>query len=329
MTRNLLFSSIMLVCLCTLASAQTSKTTTKSNAEKMGYARSNKYYGPGTFYCYAPGKPNNKMANNSESAMRDLTGISADDFYTEIAKQGFVAVPQKEVKKWFNENNSKDRKFYYAPDKSYILSPGIHELSRSAATESGYGFSVSNSVGRYMLIPLQDSLKVMDAIWQYLRDLNEMKVIMSSFGSTFKKANPKAYPIEQAGASGWTSLRAGTFVLTSDNGKVSGHWERIEDIIRRTIGKPEFNLKILGMETDFAYSMHVMLQKEGYVINYEVVAGTFGDLEPGNNWVKEYPHLVEEYKAGVKGDKDAVNVYKTAPLPPVLEDLNTLLHIEK
>jgi len=323
MTRKIFFSLIVLISISASTCAQS-----KSNAEKMGYARTSKYWGPGTFYCYAPGKPNNAMANNKESAMRDLTGISADDFYKEIAKQGFVEVPKKDVEKWFNENNSKDRKFYYAPDKSYILIPGIQGLSRSPATENGSGTLVSSSVSRTMLIPAQDSLKVIEAIWQYLRDLNEMKVIMSSFGSTFKKANPKAYPIEQAGASGWTSLRAGSFVLRTVDGKVTGNWESVEDIVRRTIGKPEFVLKILAMETDFGYTLFVKLQKEGYVLNYEVKANNFGDLEPGNNWQKEYPKNVEEYKTGVKMDKDAVNIYKKAPTPPVLQDLNKLLHIK-
>ena len=323
MTRNLFFSFIALICLNVSVLAQN-----KSNAEKMGYARTSKYWGPGTFYCYAPGKPNNSMANNKESAMRDLTGISSDDFFKEIAKQGFVEVPKKEIKKWFNESNSKDLKFYYAPDKSYILTPEIQGLSRSPATENGYSALVSSSVKRTLLIPTQDSVKVMDAIWQFLRDLNEMKVIMSSFGSTFKKADPKAYPIEQAGASGWTSLRAGSFVLRTVDGKVTGTWERIEDIVRRTIGKPEFELRILGMETDFGDDLHVRLLKEGYVLNYVVLAANFGDLEPGNNWQKEYPNKVEEYKTGIKMDKDAVNVYKKAPMPPVLEDLNKLLHIK-
>lgn len=337
MTRILIFSLALLIGMATSGFAQKPKasaskpattTASKSNAEKMGYARTTKYWGPGTFYCYAPGNPINKMANNAVSALRDLTGIWADDFYTEMGKQGFTEVPNKEMEKWFNRSKDKDLKFYYSPDKSYILQPSIKHLDRSPAMENGYGATVSVGMMRYSLLPKEDSLKVMEAIWQFLRDANEMKVILGSFGSTFKKADPKAYPIQQAGSSGWTSMRAGSFVLKMVDGKPKGYWERNEDIVRRTIGKPEFQLKALAMETDFGYGLTVDLEKEGYVLKYTVIAITLQDLEPGNTWQKEYPTKVKEYKMGVQGDKEAVNVYKKAPLPPVLEDLDKLLHLK-
>jgi hypothetical protein len=155
-----------------------------------------------------------------------------------------------------------------------------------------------------------------------------MKIILSSFTSTFKRADPKSYPIQQAGSSGWTSMRAGSFVLKMVNGKPKGFWERNEVIVRRTIGNPEFDLRILGMETDYWYSMRVALKKEGYIISYNIVAGTLSNLEPGANWVAKHKEMVIEYNSGLKGDKDAVDAYKKAPLPPKLEDIDKLLHIK-
>lgn len=324
MKQKLFFSFVAIFFFCVPVWAQ----KTLSNAEKMGYSRTNKYWGPGTFYLYAPGKPNNKMADNSVSHMRDLTGISAEDFYTEIAKQGFVEVPKKEEKKWFNDTKNKNRKFYYSPDKSYILEPGIKDMFRSPATEDGKYAYASDYVSRFVLIPKADSLKVINEIWQFLRDLNEMKAILSIFGSNFKNADTKSYPIQRASSSGWTGMRAGSYVLVVQDGKSIIKWENNETIIRRTIGKPEFELHVLGQETDFVYSLVVRLQKEGYVLIYNVLACNFGDLEPGNNWTKEYPNKVKEYNLGVKKDKDNVDIYKKAPFPPVLEDLNKLLHIK-
>lgn len=325
---------VILFCIGTSVWAQKPKTaTTKSSttlsvAEKMGYARTNKYWGPGTYYSYAPGKPNNKMAVNAETAMRDLTGISDKDLFKELEKQGFTEVPKKDIKTWFNENKSKDKRFYYSPDKSYIIEPGLKELEHSIIAETKSPAFAVSSVTRHVLIPEKDSLKVIDAVWQYLRDLNEMKVILASFASDFKKADPKAYPIQRAGSSGWTSMRAGTFVLKMVDGKPKGYWESNETIIRRTIGMPEFKLNILGSETDFAYSLHVSLQKEGYVLRYSLVAITINNLEPGNTWAKEYPKLVQQNKAGLDADKNAPALYQKSPAPPVLMDLNKLLHIK-
>lgn len=331
MINKLIFPLLAIIFISTSAWAQkkdnTKTTTGKSNAEKMGYARTNKYWGPGTYYCFAPGTPANKMANTLESAMRDLTGISREDCYTELAKQGYVAVPEKEEQKWFNENKSKDKEFFYSPDKSYILKPTFEDMYNSQAKDNmPYA---TCGIDRYVLVPKQDSLKVMEMVWQYLRDLYNMKVILSSFGSTFKKADPKAYPIQQAGASGWTSMRAGSFVLTMEDGKPKGHWERNEDIVRRTIGNQDFKLEVLGSETDFSYGMFVKLQKEGYVIHYLLVAATLKNLEPGDNWTARHKTMVAAFNAGLKADNDAVNIYKKAPLPPVLEDINKLLHINK
>jgi len=332
MTNKLIFTLLALMFIGTSAWAQkkdNTKTTTagKSNAEKMGYARTNKYWGPGTYYCFAPGAPVAKMVNTQESAMRDLTGISREDCYKELAKQGFVAVPPKEVEKWFNENKSKDKEFFYSPDKSYILKPNFRDMYNSQ-TKDYLPYS-TDGVERYILIPKQDSLKVIEMAWQFLRDVYNMKVIMSSFSSTFKKADPKAYPIEQAGASGWASMRAGSFVLKMVDGKAKGYYERIEDIVRRTIGNPEFDLRILGTETDFGYSMRVNLQKEGYVVHYTVVAITMNNLAPAENWTTKHKELVTEFNMGLKGEKTAVDAYKKAPVPVVLEDLEKVLHITK
>jgi len=330
MKRKLIFSLIAFIIINASTWAQKPKSTTKttqlSNAEKMGYARTNNYWGPGTFYLFAPGKPNNKMANNAVSAMRDLTGISSDDFYTEIAKQGFVEVPKNEVKKWFNENNSKDKRFYYSSDKSYILQPGIKDMSRSPALNNHWVLA-SGSVTRYVLIPTEDSLKVMDAIWQFLRDLNEMKAVLVSLDSKYKKSRTDVYPFEQSDAYGWSNFRAGAWVQVNVDGKPKNYWERHENILRRTIGKPEFDLWILGMEADFWYGMHVMLQKEGYVLYYNVVASTMADLEPGNNWTKEHKQKIAEYNVYVNNYKHDIDQYK-GKLPPNIEDLNKLLHIK-
>jgi hypothetical protein len=331
MVQKLIFSLLVLIFISTSVWSQKPKTNTKtttgkSNAEKMGYARTNKYWGPGTYYCFAPGVPMAKMVNNQESAMRDLTGLSREDCYKELAKQGFVAVPPKEVEKWFNENKSKDKEFFYSPDKSYILKPNFRDMYNSQ-TKDYLPYS-TDGVERFILVPKQDSLKVLEMAWQFLRDIYNMKVIMASFGSTFKKADPKAYPIQQAGASGWASMRAGSFVLKMVDGKAKGYYERIEDIVRRTIGNPEFDLRILATETDFGYSMRVNLQKEGYVVHYTVVAITLNNLEPGDNWKSRHKILVDEFNMGLKGEKTAVDAYKKAPVPVVLEDLDKVLHIK-
>jgi len=338
MNQKLIVVLVMLLSIYGSAIAQNKKGKAKkattsskglSTAEKMGYARTNKYWGPGTFYLYAPGKPNNKMANNAITAMRDLTGLSNDDFYTEIAKQGYVEIPKKEVTKtWFNDTRNKDVPYYYSADKSYVIKAAIKDMYRSPAMENGKYAYACNALMKYVLYPKSDSAKVIEAVLQYLRDLNELKVNLSTVGTKFKKCDPKAYPIQQVGSSGWTSFRAGSFVLVMNEGKPKIHWERNENIIRRTIGNTDFVLEVLAMETDFSYLMKVKLEKEGYVVEYTVSAQNFGDLEPGNTWVKQYPIEVQQYKAGVKADKDAVDLYKKAPFPPVLEDLNKLLHIK-
>jgi hypothetical protein len=40
----------------------------------------------------------------------------------------------------------------------------------------------------------------------------------------------------------------------------------------------------------------------------------------------EYPQKLKEYQTAIKMDNESL--YKNAPLPPVLEDLNKLLHIK-
>lgn len=338
MLHRFIFSFVTFVFICTGANAQKTKptnttkrpvtSTTLSNAEKMGYARTSKYWGAGTYYTYAPGVPNNKMANNAESRMRDLIGISGEDFYTELSKQGFTEVPQKEMQKWFNRNNTKEMRYFYSPDKSYILRSGVRTLDKSTAMPDGKKPQVSTDACRIQLYPIADSLKVIEAVWQYLRDLNEMKALGANMASDFKKAELKVYPIQRLGTSGWASLRAGTFVLMMVDGKPKAYYEPNEVILHRTIGKPDFKLHMLSNELAYTYALFLTLTKEGYVLEYEIVSTFFKELEPGTTWEMQYPREIEHYKMNVKGEKDAEEAYKKAPMPPVLQDLNTLLHLK-
>lgn len=325
MKLKLTIALVALLFICTPTWAQTKKT---SKAEKMGYSRSNNYWGPGTFYCYAPGKPINKMADNMLSHMRDLTGISREDFYTELTKQDFTALPQTKKKTWYKPTKSVKLEHFYSPDKSYILEPSFEDLYMSPVKKDGTYAYVTKNVVRYELIPIEDSLEVIEHIWQFLRDLRELDVVLGSFNSNYKKADPKAYPFQRAATAGWTGFRAGTWVLTTVDGKLKGIWGDNEEIIHRTIGMPEFRFVADGWETDFCYSLIINLTKEGYVLRYQVIAQTISNLAPGNTWKLEYPILEQVYNNGVTSDKKAVDLFKNAPFPPVLYDLNTLLHIK-
>jgi len=335
MTKKFIFILVTVTCLCFSASAQKSKSASKnqassssqlSYADKMGYARTSKYWGPGTYYCYAPGAPTNKMANNAESNMRDLIGIWGEDYYKEIAKQGFVEVPKNEMKKWFNPNNSKDMRFFYSPDKSYILRSGVRGLNNSPNMPDGHRAQVSTDACRIKLIAKEDTAQVMAAIWQYFRDIHEMKVILGSIGSNFKKAELKVYPIQRIGTGGFPGLRAGSFVLVMENGKPKGYYQYADEILKRTITNPEFELKILGEELAYGYYLQIKLQKEGYVLRYETVSTFFKELEPGRRWESEYPTMLKQYQENLKMEKDAVEYYKKAPQPPVMLDLDKVLH---
>jgi len=335
MNPKLIFSIAIVCCVCLNLPAQTAKkkpnsstkttsTTVLSVAEKMPYARTNKHWGPGTYYSFAPGKPNVKMEVNGITAMRDLTGISREDCLAEITKQGYTGIPPKEVPKWFYSSKSKEVCFYYSPDKSSILYPGFLDMYNSKFTNP-MPFATERSVDQ-QLLPITDSVKVLDMAWQYMRDLYDLKIQMT-FSSNFKKFNPKAWPTEMTGTNGWNGFRAGTAsALRMVDGKPRIDYTRNEAIIRRTIGKPEFRWMIMGYETDFGYSMEVNLKKEGYVITYTVISKTMSNLEPGSNWVAKHKDDVKEMQLGEKGDKDIIEIYKKAPMPPKMEDLNMLLH---
>jgi hypothetical protein len=95
------------------------------------------------------------------------------------------------------------------------------------------------------------------------------------------------------------------------------------------MGRPEFVLNVYGLETDFGYDISVKLTKAGYVVRTMVGARNIKNLNPHTNWKIEYPVAQKEYQLGVKGDKDAVETFKKAPIPPVLQDLEKMLRIKK
>lgn len=334
MKHRLILSMAALIFICAPTWAQKSKTSaTKttsflSNAEDMSYARATKYWGPGTFYLYAPGKPINKTANNALSNMRGLIGISREDCNTEIAKQSFSAVPETKKKTWYKPLKGIGGKYYYSPDKSFIIEPIFEDLYMSPVKEDGKYAYATKGVVRHVLIPTENSDEVIEHIWQFLRDIKELGLGLGTFGSNFKNADPKAYPIQRVMSGSWTGFRAGSWLLRNNGGKVEGVWGNNEEILRRTIGMPEFHFVTNGYETDFNYSLFVDLTKDGYVLRYEVVSATLSNLVPGTTWQMKYPELIKVYKMGIKANEDAIETYKKAPFPPVLEDLDKLLHLK-
>lgn len=333
MSQKMMVAFVVLVLMSSSVWAQKSKTTSKkktsaakelSVAEKMPYARTNKHWGPGTYYCFAPGVPNVKMVVNQITAMRDLTGISREDCISELTRQGFKAVPSKEIQKWYGKPKDEDNQYFYSPDKSFIVRPNFIDMYNSKFT-SPMPYA-TNNISCYQLLPIEDSVKVLNMAWQYLRDLNDLKILMT-FGSKFKKSDEKAWPTEITGTTGWNGFRAGTAsYLRMVDGKPRIDYTRNETIVRRTIGKPEFHLAIMGYETDFCYFMDVKLTKEGYVIHRNVIAKTLANLEPGDNWTNKHKKDVLEASNSEKADKQIIEVYKKAPVPPKMEDLNILLH---
>ncbi|MCF7832285.1 MAG: hypothetical protein K9N05_01755, partial [Candidatus Marinimicrobia bacterium] len=107
-----------------------------------------------------------------------------------------------------------------------------------------------------------------------------------------------------------------------------GFWQNNEEILRRTIGEPEFHFVANGYETNYDYALVVDLTKEGYVLNYVVICVPLHNLVPGQTWQVEYPKRVTEIKNAFKSNIDAIATYKTAPFPPTLHDLDELLHIK-
>jgi len=329
MKHRSIIAIVALIFICAPAWAQ-KKTSTKqvSKAEEMGYSRTNKYWGPGTYYCYAPGKPINKIADNSLSHMRDLTGISREDFFTEIAKQGFIEQAHTKKKTWYKPNKGSSLQHFNSADESYMLEPHFEDLYMSPVKENGeYAYAVKNVV-RLELYSEEDSEKVIEAIWQFVRELKELNVVLGSFGSNYKNADHKAFPIQRVMSAGWTGFRAGTWLLRSEEGKLQGIWGDNEEILRRTMGMEDFHFVAEGVETDFYYNLIVDLTKDGYVLKYQVNAPTMSTLAPGNTWPKEYPMLKYVYKNGIDADKNAIDLYKKSAFPPVLHDLNKMLHLK-
>lgn len=128
MSQKMMVAFVVLVLMSSSVWAQKSKTTSKkktsaakelSVAEKMTYARTNKHWGPGTYYCFAPGVPNVKMVVNQITAMRDLTGISREDCISELTRQGFKAVPSKEIQN--GTENPKTRTIFIFIRRTKVL----------------------------------------------------------------------------------------------------------------------------------------------------------------------------------------------------------------
>lgn len=294
------------------------------------------YWGPGTYFAFAPGKSEVCKFDNDFSTLLDMLGNETKYFYQRIVELGHKPVTSpKAVEKRF-QKRVKNTNCYFmfngAPDTLLYIgeSENIYENNQEAMV---------NLAVKIWYIPLDKKEEVVKTIWRYLNIAHQMNqktsgIYVSLMQSAAKVDIKATYP-QGFGTGSWKGICMPYMktVFPEGFGKpgYNGPGPNYElynyqDILRANLTAKGFYTELELQEADFLYQLNISLQKEGYLCELNARGKLMDCLPPGNTWAKHIHFVREDFTRWKNGDKDfekGMNMINASirPKPILLEEV--------
>lgn len=320
-------------------SAKPATTSVKctTNFNKQVHERANPpYWGPGTYFAYAPGKSVVCKFDNDFSVLLDMLGHETEYFYSRMPDLGHKRViNHKTVDKRFQKLVRKtDCYFMYngAPDTLIYIGESQNVWANNQK-------SMVNMASKIWYIPIQNKEEVVKTVWRYLNLGYEIHNSTSGFyvGLTQSVTSLKMntpYP-EGFGTGGWKGICTPHRKMVFPEGfekpgysRPDPHFElfNYQDIMRANLLKKGFYSALEFHEADFQYALNISLEKDGFKCELTVHGKLMDCLPSGASWTKHIKFVREDFDRWKNGDQEfekGMNMIKASirPKPILLEEV--------
>ena len=260
--------------------------------ETPGYTLKSKNYGPGTYYCYAPGNVPKTNYKCILTEIRDWVGYRPEVVKELAAKKGLVPMNEKTIKKMFkNTRLPNGGLMYQLTDNSWIwfYINGLQNCGPKAwASNEEYVISVS-----YIEKVPQQTDVVLDKLYRFWNDgvkFADYAIVNQSNSKTKPTAptdqNPNNFSIGEV-----LNRKKGFYRLSFGGGEPTYVWHSYEKVVDANIKKPDFDVSgAVGYNdlfTAFEYELDAVKLAKNVYFSYSVQSRFLRDIEPGRTWQKE------------------------------------------
>lgn len=257
-----------------------------------GYTLKSKNYGPGTYYCYAPGNVPKTNYKCILTEIRDWVGYRPEEVKELASKKGLEQVSEKELKKMFKNTRLPNSGLMYKLTEDSWIWFYIQELQNCGPVAWGSHEEYVLGVSYIEKIPQKTDV-VLDRMYRFWNDGVNFADYATVNQSNFKTRqtapndqNPNNFAIGDV-----LNPQKGFYRLSFSGGAPTYVWHSYEKVVEENLKKPDFDVTgMTGYDDLFtAFDYQLDAAKVGQILyfNYSVNSRFMHDIEPGRTWQKE------------------------------------------
>lgn len=290
-----------------------------------GYTLKSKNYGPGTYYCYAPGNVPKTNYRCILTEIRDWVGYRPDVVRELAAKKGLVQVDEKAIKKMFKNTRLPNGGLMYKVTETSWIWFYIQELQNCGPIAWGSHEEYVLGVSFIEKVPQQTEV-VLDRLYRFWNDGVKFADYAGVNQSNFKTKpsaptdqNPNNFAIGDV-----LNPKKGFYRLSFEGGKPTYVWHSYEKVVSENLQKLDFDaVGTTGYNdllTAFDYGLNVVKSGQNVYFSYSVNSRFLRDIEPGRTWQKEMAGR-KENDARMKVEMQKINKSNGAALEKMYKEI--------
>lgn len=258
-----------------------------------GYTLKSKNYGPGTYYCYAPG---NVPATNYKcilTEIRDWVAYKPEAVKEFAAKKGMTPVDEKTMKKLFKNSRLPESGLMYQLSENSWIYFYVSEMQNCGTKAWASHEEIVERVSYIEKIPQQTDT-VLNRFYRFWNDgvrFADYASVSQSNSKTRPSApndqNPNNFAIGDV-----LNPKKGFYRLSFEGGVAPTYvWHSYEKVVTANLQKPDFaamgQIGYNDLFTAFDYDLNAVKSGKNLYVSYSVQSRFLHDIEPGRTWQKE------------------------------------------
>jgi hypothetical protein len=293
--------------------------------EVPGYTLKSKNYGPGTYYCYAPGNVPKTNYKCILTEIRDWVGYRPDVVKELAAKKGLVPMEEKAIKKMFKNLRLSYGDLMYQLTETSWMCFYVKELQNCGAKALESHEEYVLGVSFIEKVPQQTEV-VLDRLYRFWND----GVIFTDYASVnqlnfnTKPSAPTDQNPNNFAISDVLNPKKGFYRLAFNGGAPTYVWHSYEKVVEENLKKSNFDAKGTAgyndLLTAFDYGLNAVNTGQNVYFSYSVNSRFLRDIEPGRTWQKEMAGR-KENDARMKVEMQKINIANGAALEKMYKEI--------
>jgi hypothetical protein len=260
--------------------------------EVPGYTVKDKNYGPGTYYCYAPGNVPKTNYKCILTEIRDWVGYRPNVVKDFAAKKGLVPMEEKAIKKIFKDSRLPHGGLMYKLSETSWIWFDIVSLKNCGPRDWSSNEEYVRSASFIEKVAPQTEV-VLDRMYRFWNDGANFADYVGLTQSNFKTQptapndqNPNNFAIGDV-----LNRKKGFYRLSFGGGAPTYVWHSYEKVVEENLKKSDFDVSgsagFNDLFTAFTYELSAVKIDKNIFFSYCVSTRFLLEVEPGRTWQQE------------------------------------------